>query len=298
MSLKNTLLGALNSPSLPVMKTVIPRRRTRDGRREMRLAFYKTTPDRMDADECSCCMKTTFCCCFCMGNTCYGREWWRDLVTWWVSVDGESYAHVEIMFSDDHVYSITQVGGVHYTRDRMLSNHGYDMFLKIALTDEQEDKIQAFAEKTYKEQPEFNQMGYYWNFLPGLRNFPLRRNGERFFCSEMITTALQEGGLVDNLDATTTSPTDLYFEVKDIAIRGYNRKLAETRIRLGEVETNEDAADRLLGINPSAKIKGRKKRSKSPKKTRELPRKQGSSLKAASRIVGSFRGKRSNTKIV
>ena len=153
-----------------------------------------------------------------------------DLVGCWTAApdgDGLRVTHAEIMFSDWHVFGITEADGVHYV-DRRLSNPGYRHFFDLYLKPEREDKIQACARRIYEQQPSFNTAGQWWNFAPVLRWAPLRREGRQYFCSELLTTVLQEGNLLLWLDPVTTTPMQLYQEIPQLPEAGisYNRKIA------------------------------------------------------------------------
>jgi hypothetical protein len=139
---------------------------------------------------------------------------------------GKTYSHVEVMFSDGAVTSITQnPGTVHYDDTRFLSNPRYRCFFETYLTAKQEDAMQAFARSCAAREVPFNQCGMFWNFIPCC--FKVRKTGDAYFCSEYVTQLFQTIGYLADLDPATTSPNDLYRQLKndDLFKKGINEKL-------------------------------------------------------------------------
>jgi hypothetical protein len=125
-----------------------------------------------------------------------------------------NFSHAELCFSDRSVTSINQTfGKVHY-RKSTLSNPGYSRFLKLYIDTKKEDKMKELAHDFATRGIPFNQGGMWWNFIPCLRCCPLRREGRAVFCSEYIIMLFQSVGLLTHLDASTTSPTDLFLALK------------------------------------------------------------------------------------
>jgi len=167
------------------------RRRTRDGKRIIEIAFATPAETNDTFVE-----KTASC------------------ITG--SPEGQVFCHVEIRFSDGYVSSITaDPGKVHYQQGRMLGNPAYKRFFSLYVSPQDEKSMQSYAHHAAKREIPFNKMGMYWNFLPCLNYvWTVRKNGEAFFCSEYITTLLQLTGRLSELDAAKTSPTALYIAIK------------------------------------------------------------------------------------
>jgi len=124
---------------------------------------------------------------------------------------GQIFSHVEVRFSDGYVTSITETNNkIHYDNTRVLSADEYRSFFEIHVTAEQENIMQAYAEKAWKEEVPFNKCAMMWNFLPCLSFCAIRKKGTAFFCSEYITVLLQLIGYVPELDPSLTSPNDLH----------------------------------------------------------------------------------------
>lgn len=141
--------------------------------------------------------------------------WMNRLASWWTSNDqGLVYSHVELRFSDGALTSITRnPGTVHYIPSqigRLLSNPGYNSFWELYCTAEQEEAMQRYAMECARVGIPFNGTAQYWNFIPGLSCLPIRAQGSAFFCSEYVTTLLQRADFLQELDAATTSPTQLH----------------------------------------------------------------------------------------
>lgn len=121
------------------------------------------------------------------------------------------FDHVEIIFRDtdnpaiSHACSIVQDGTVFF-REKKYSRDGYQYLTVSGLTTAQVQSMENFChEQAYKRAP-FNFRGFYTAASP----LPRKSNGQEWFCSELITTALQKGGLLQNYVAETMTPTAIY----------------------------------------------------------------------------------------
>lgn len=120
----------------------------------------------------------------------------------------QKYSHVEVRFSDGTVTSITRnPGHVHYDQTRVLSKSNYSCFMSINVTTEDETLMQDFAYQHYIQQTPFAALAMWWNFvcLP----CPIRSN-KSFFCSQYVVKIFQHCGMLMELDADRTSPTQLF----------------------------------------------------------------------------------------
>ena len=125
-----------------------------------------------------------------------------------------TYQHVELMFSDQHVTSITKVPGtIHYDLQKLMSNKQYSRFYELHVTWDEEQRMQNYAENAFKEKIPFNKCGMYWNFIPYC--FTVNRQEKAFFCSEYIVKLLQEIGRVPNLISYKTSPNELFVALEN-----------------------------------------------------------------------------------
>ena len=131
----------------------------------------------------------------------------------WTAREGLTYSHVEMRFSDGIVTSVTQNTPVHLER-RVLSNPNYKSFFRIAVAPDKERKMKLLAEKYHKEEVRFNTGGMWWNFIPLLKYIPLQRGGRSVFCSEYMVQLLQEADFLLAIRPESTSPNDLYVELK------------------------------------------------------------------------------------
>lgn len=226
------------------MRTTVPREQTSDGQFQVvRVMFYEKARDTLDRKD----EGSTGC--FCRGLKGYGES----CVRWWLRrySDGRAlnYEHVELMFSDGAVTSMTQKGGLHYDRSRLLSNAGY-MCLAVYVTAEQEARMQRFALAQEENKPQFNKLGYYWNFLPLLGRFPVRQGDSHFFCSEYVTCILKCGGFLEWANPATTDPNTLFVYLKNSeqGVISFNTKLEKALAAKGELPTLSESAKALLGI--------------------------------------------------
>jgi hypothetical protein len=140
----------------------------------------------------------------------------------------KSFSHVELMFSDGTVTSITQHPGfVHYDSNRYLSNTSYKYFFEIYVSPKEELVMDTYAKSCVNNKITFNKCGMYWNFIPCLSYFAYTNGGKSMFCSEYVTKLLQTIGYLSNLDPSKTSPNDLYLAMKNCkSVKiGFNSKL-------------------------------------------------------------------------
>ena len=140
-------------------------------------------------------------------------DWVATLLT---TRPGEKvYSHVELVFSDGHVTSVTQNPGyVHYEKRKQLGNPRYSLFYEIHMPKKSEWEMQQYAKAAFENRVEFNKVAMYWNFMPCMSCFAIQSNGKSFFCSEYIVTLLQRAGYLTELNAHLTSPSELMYVMK------------------------------------------------------------------------------------
>ena len=139
------------------------------------------------------------------------------LVSWYTkpSKSKFSFCHCEMRFDDGKACSILDGKTVHF-KVRNLSREGYK-FLSLPITEKQEKVLKFWANKYYEKKIGFNKAGMYWNFLPFFGScYSLNREGNLFFCAELIVTILQKIKYLTHLKAHRVSPNLLYTELKNI----------------------------------------------------------------------------------
>ena len=171
------------------MKSSVDRNTTKDGKYIVKIGFRSTDPD--------------------------DKSWSGWFASYLTSVGARvTYQHVELMFSDHNVTSVTQSPGtVHHDLTKLMSNRKYSRFYELSVTWEEEQRMQSYARKASKEKIPFNKCGMYWNFIPYCFSIDMRENA--FFCSEYVVTLLQQIDLVSELVAYETSPNDLYIALEN-----------------------------------------------------------------------------------
>lgn len=117
------------------------------------------------------------------------------------------FVHVELRFSDNVAFSITNAG-IHLEQ-RVLSKPNYSTFFRLAVSKEQEERMRRKATQLYEQKAQFNWLGLIWNFLPFTSCCQIKPVNS-FICTELVLIVLQSGSLFENVDASRTSPNDLY----------------------------------------------------------------------------------------
>lgn len=124
-------------------------------------------------------------------------------------------SHVELRFRNGESLSIFQDETV-FLKKRGYSNKQYTVVPLTGVTPQQEAKMYAFAKAQVGKQ--FNQMGLATAWVPCCRR---RTDGpERdgtWFCSELVTATLQEGGHLPTFEPNGSSPNGLYRHVSSTA---------------------------------------------------------------------------------
>lgn len=135
------------------------------------------------------------------------EPWINVLAAWMTGAQG--MAHVELRFSSGESISIYQNEQV-FLKKRGYSNTQYQIVPLTAVGAQAEKKMYRFA--TAQVGKEFNTGGLRRAWLPTW----LRRTTDgptetgTWFCSELITKTLQEGGFFPTVDACGSSPNALF----------------------------------------------------------------------------------------
>ena len=146
------------------------------------------------------------------------EEWLRDykiLPTNWITckLSGSDIFHCQIFFwnqlQQTHVtFSVdANQKTVHYSTQKEFS-YGWS-FLRVACTKEQERIMYDFlAEQALAEKP-FNWLGALLLFF-----MPFNTGTSTWFCSQLVTAAMQQAGFLKGLRPEATYPSQLYELVK------------------------------------------------------------------------------------
>lgn len=110
--------------------------------------------------------------------------------------------------------------------------------------------MQRFALKQDEKKPRFNQLGYYWTFLPLLGRFPVRQGDSHFFCSEYVTHVLHQAGFLDWANPATTDPNTLFVYLKKLeqGVISFNTKLERALAEKGSCRRSRKAPNRSWGL--------------------------------------------------
>jgi hypothetical protein len=155
-----------------------------------------------------------------------------------------SFTHCELRFANGYVCSIHEyilvarptyddavperlerVPGHVHCRIRELDRKDY-FFVEMPVTTEQHEKMFRQACMYAHKKIPFNGVGMYLNFVAPFRWFPTERNGEAFFCSELVSQLMRDANVIPgDVHPSTTSPNSLWTRLNqlDNAFPSYNR---------------------------------------------------------------------------
>jgi len=169
------------------------------------------------------------------------HSWWKRKWTEWSAwFTGQYteqhifYDHVELRFSRGQVTSINyNYGRVYMVDEKMLDRSGYSCFYQTSVTRAQQRRMQEMAQHFVDKNIPFNLRGMLCNFTPGFKHcLGIDREGQAVFCSEYIVHVLQAGGIFVDMEASKTSPNDLFRAVRHHPdwYASYNRELSMTKL--------------------------------------------------------------------
>jgi len=142
-----------------------------------------------------------------------------------VMLTGYNFIHCQLVFWDDprqcyYTYSVDGARAVHVW-DRKSFRAGWE-FVRLQVTESQELLVQNFLARQLGKP--INRAGQL-----SVLFWPMSGNGETWFCSELVTAALEEAGLVDYdawpdvSEAAAAAPHNLFFYLTE----GYTLCTAE-----------------------------------------------------------------------
>ena len=154
------------------------------------------------------------------------------------------YIHAELLFVPDDVRengtgdvtseacSIVYGSGVHLERKRFSRKQW--VFRSLACSEDAYFKMYDFCRG--KRGAKFNYWGYFtaW-FLPFAIDTKFYQKfgmEPRYFCSQIVTSALKEGDLLDESVSESIHPNDLFNLVKDYTIADCGRNINEVSLQL------------------------------------------------------------------
>ncbi len=126
------------------------------------------------------------------------------------------FVHCELVFPSNESCSIYQ-GEQVFIKKKTFGRDSW-IFKSVSVSERQHVLIRAFCNKQKRLQVGFNKSGLIRCTTP----FPRSTDQSCWFCSELIISALQAGGMCKNIDSSMTTPTALfeYLQSKDSTLHG------------------------------------------------------------------------------
>lgn len=122
------------------------------------------------------------------------------------------FDHVEIIFTDadnpslSYACSVFQGGEVFFDDDKGYSRDGYEYLTISGMQPADVQRMENFCfQEAYNRSP-FNSRGFYRAGTP----FPRKKSSGEWFCSELVATALQQGGLLTEYTPGAMTPLGIY----------------------------------------------------------------------------------------
>jgi len=130
------------------------------------------------------------------------------------SLDGlVPYVHCEILFpeTDGSSYSITaNLQKVHRVCSKQFARDEWE-FLTLHLPEKTVYDMQLFANQKHAQECGFNWVGF-----TSAGVWPISGGGKKYFCSEFVCEALQQGGLLKDVRASSMTPARLYAKIRHL----------------------------------------------------------------------------------
>lgn len=130
----------------------------------------------------------------------------------------EIFEHVDIQDEKTNkIYGIRK-GGKIYKCTRKF--HPDNIIIqRISLNFDEYKNLMFFMEDKWKSKKKYNEVGFYWNFLPHVKYAPKYfmhdSKSESYFCSQLIAEGLSKSRIIDfKTNHNMLSPNKLYSEIK------------------------------------------------------------------------------------
>lgn len=126
------------------------------------------------------------------------------------------FDHVEIIFENrdfpDFIYASSVLhDGTVFFKEKRFSREGYEYLTVNGLKPEQVNRMKNFCFKEATRKSHFNELGVYLAATPlPDRRKPSKSRPNQWFCSQLVTIALQEGGLLEGYIAGAMTPAAIY----------------------------------------------------------------------------------------
>ena len=173
---------------------------------------------------------------------------WLNRAASWVARrkddDSPPYIHAELLFVSDDVRetgtadvtseacSIVYGAGVHLERKRFSRKQW--VFRSLACTEESFYKMYEFCRS--QQGAPFNYLGYFTSWISPIKFdskfYKTFKMKPRYFCSQIVTSALKEGDLLENSVNESIHPNDLFHLVKDYTIADCGRNISNVSLQL------------------------------------------------------------------
>ena len=128
------------------------------------------------------------------------------------------YIHCELLFpeTDGSSYSITANSQkIHKVPSKQFAREEWE-FLDLHLPDNTVYNMQLFANQKHAQQCGFNWVGF-----SSAGVWPVSGGGKKYFCSEFVCEALQQGGLLTGVRPASMTPARLYAAIRPLPqVRG------------------------------------------------------------------------------
>lgn len=148
------------------------------------------------------------------------------LLAWMIKNLTGDHTHVEILFqegldSENFITSSIEQGRYVYWKRKTFGRKNWEYITVSGLTKNQVQNMRNFCYKESQNNKFFNENGMFRSITPlPKKNY----DQKKWFCSEYVTTALQQGGLLENLNPSATTPTSLYNNIlKQIPAKHLNK---------------------------------------------------------------------------
>lgn len=157
------------------------------------------------------------------------------------------FDHVEIVFADGQACSVLSGSRVFF-QPKGFSRNGYEYLTISGLEPEQVRQIRLFCQEQVLNGEKFSEVGLCRAGTP----FPRRKGRNGYFCSQLVTTALQQGGLLKGSVPGCMTPYSVYQAVQHtIPSHNIHKGVNPCTIKRLKNRFNNDIVNHLLGTQAS-----------------------------------------------